>query len=199
MSKTKRTSQAQPGRFPRWLKWLLSIGLAGVVFSVSAVAYGAHLENNDRFCASCHTKPETTFVARAQKPAVDLASAHSAEQVSCIACHSGEGVTGRMDALKLGARDLTAYISWNYPQPAIVTHPVGDVNCLKCHQKVLQNNAFDNHFHVLLSRWQDVDPKNAATCVQCHAGHADNGEQQLAWLNRQQTIAQCNACHRLAS
>jgi len=199
MGKTKLTSPAQKlGRLPRWLKWMLGFGLTGIVLLAGGSAYGAHLENNDQFCASCHTRPETIFVARAQHSAVDLASAHSAKGVNCIACHSGEGVAGRLEALKLGAHDLVAYASRNYPQPAVTTHPIGDVNCLKCHQKILQNRSFDNHFHVLLPRWQEVDPENAATCVQCHSGHADNGEPRLAWLNRQQTVAQCNACHRIA-
>ena len=179
------------------LVWLAA-GVAVLLLTASTFAYGAHLENNDRFCASCHTQPESTFVTRAQGSSLDLASAHSAKGVGCIACHSGDGAAGRLDAVLLGVRDLAAYVRSDYPQPAILTHPIADVNCLKCHQEVLQNRTFDNHFHLFLPQWQAVAPQTAASCVACHTSHATDGERQLGWLNKPRTVAQCDACHRIA-
>ncbi len=199
---SKHATQKPPRNaksLPRWIQWMVGGVLLVIVFSASTLALGAQMENNDQFCASCHTQPESTFVDRTQHPAVDLASAHKAEQVGCIACHSGEGVPGRLDALKLGARDLTAFISRHYPQPAQLTHAISDANCLKCHQDVGQGNDFNNHFHILLPRWQKADPQRAATCVSCHSTHTTDGSQQLRWLNKDRTVAQCNACHRTLS
>jgi nitrate/TMAO reductase-like tetraheme cytochrome c subunit len=177
---------------------VLAAGVVVLLLTASTFAYGAHLENNDRFCASCHTEPESTYVARARQSAVDLASAHKSKGVGCIDCHSGNGPGGRLDALKLGARDLDVYLRGNYPQPSVLTHPIPDANCLKCHQDVLQNRTFDNHFHLFLPRWQAVAPGTAATCVSCHTSHATDGESRLGWLNKSRTVAQCNACHRTA-
>lgn len=179
------------------LVWL-GAGALILLLTASTFTYSIYLENNDRFCASCHTNPESTYVNREHQSPVDLASAHAAKQVTCIECHSGAGPVGRLDAVMLGARDLRAYVSGHFPQPVPLTHPISDANCLKCHQDVLQNRTFDNHFHVFLSRWQKAAPQTAATCVTCHASHATDGDSQIAWLNKSQTVAQCNACHRTA-
>jgi len=197
-SRTRQTArQAQTRNFLRLS--LLGFVMAGLILFLigSTVAYGSHLENNNSFCASCHTEPESTYVTRAQQPAADLASAHTAKRVACIDCHSGAGPLGRLGAMTIGAHDLAAYVSGHYTQPAPLTHSIPDVNCLKCHRDVLQNRTFDNHFHFLLSRWQTAAPKTAATCVSCHASHATDGESRLAWLNEPRTVAQCNGCHRV--
>lgn len=176
------------------LPWL-TVAVFSMLLVTSAFAYSAHLENNDQFCATCHTEPETTFVARTEHPAMDLASAHAAEHVSCIECHSGTGMGGRLNAMRLGARDLIAYLNGRYPQPATTTHPIADGNCLKCHQDVLQGRSFENHFHLLLPRWQALTGDTAASCVSCHTAHLTNGQKRIAWLNKEHTIARCNDCH----
>ncbi len=195
--RTKQPTKAAQGH--RWigrsLLWLI-VGVL-LLLTASSLAYSAHLENNDQFCARCHTEPETTYVARAAQPAVDLASAHAAKHVTCIQCHSGSGPLGRLDAITLGARDLTMYLRHRYPQPAVLTHPIPDSYCLKCHSEVLRNRSFDNHFHALLPQWQNAIPGSAATCVSCHTAHTTDGEQKLAWLNKPRAVAQCDACHRL--
>jgi len=194
-----QTAGAQSvGFVSRFLPLWLAAGVASLLLTTGTFAYGAHLENNDHFCASCHTEPETTYVARTQHPAVDLASAHTGNNVKCIDCHSGAGLSGRLDAMALGTRDLGVYVGGHYPQPAVQTRPIPDANCLKCHQDVLRKNTFDNHFHVLLPRWQAVAPQASAACVDCHTSHTTDGERQIAWLNKPRTVAQCNACHRIA-
>ncbi len=200
--KTSRTRQTNRQSRVKWLLrpslvWLIG-GTVVLLLTASTFAYGVHLENDDHFCGSCHTEPESTFVAREQQSAVDLASAHASEGVGCIDCHSGGGLGGRLDAIVLGARDLTAYVKGSYPQPALLTHPVLDANCLKCHQEVLWNRTFDNHFHFLLLSWQQAAPNTAARCVDCHASHTTDGGSWLGWLSEPRTVAQCDACHRIA-
>ncbi len=198
-SSSQRARRLPGGR--KWIRgpliWLMAGGLV-LVLTTSSFAYSIHLENNDHFCASCHTEPESTYVTRAAQPAVDLASAHAAKHVGCIQCHSGSGPAGRLDAVMLGARDLTAYLRHHYPQPAVLTHPISDSHCLKCHADVLRDRSFNNHFHVLLPQWQNVAPGSAASCVSCHTAHTTDGERRLGWLNKARTIAQCDACHRIA-
>lgn len=188
-------SRAQPLKRTR-RKPVIFLSAIAAVLILPVVFYGTttSLENNDSFCASCHTEPESTFFTRSQAAPVDLASAHAAKKVTCIECHSGEGVPGRIKALTVGAGDLFAYISGKYNKPAIVTVPVTDEFCLKCHADVTQRREFNNHFHLFLSRWQAIDPQ-AATCVDCHTGHDNQGNPQIAFLQEQPTIDRCQACH----
>ena len=70
---------------------------------------------------------------------VDLASFHSANSAGyarCIDCHSGQGILGRMQAELLGARNAFKWFTGTAIQPAVVVYPIGDQNCLKCHQDV---------------------------------------------------------------
>ncbi len=178
------------------MRWLV-IGVAVLLVGAAAVGGGTTLENRDAFCASCHTQPESEYVQRSANPAVDLASFHATEGVRCIDCHSGSGVTGRVKAEMLGMRDALVYISGNDTQPHSTTRPVGDVNCLKCHEDIGSARVFENHFHVLLPQWQAVSA-GAATCADCHQGHQTNGQQQIAFLNEAHTVAVCQDCHRFA-
>jgi len=183
---------------PTWMLLIPAFALAGMALAVGGGLFAAQLENHDAFCASCHTQPESAYYQRAQdQAAVDLASAHAAKKVGCIQCHSGPGVTGRVGAMMVGAGDLTAYLSGHYRNPAIVTVPIGDADCLKCHAEVTTNRSFNNHFHLFLSQWQRGDPKNAATCVECHQAHLTGGQANVAFLQEATTIPVCERCHAL--
>jgi predicted CXXCH cytochrome family protein len=186
-------------RSPR--RWLLLGGmvvLVGLVLAIGSGVEAAHLENRDSFCASCHSEPESTYVGRsiAAGP-VDLASFHTTKGVRCIDCHSGRGLGGRVSALTLGARDLTHYLTGHYTQPAPQTRPVTDVQCTKCHEDVFDARGFDNHFHELLPKWQELTP-NAATCVSCHESHTTDGAADIAYLNQVRATDVCSACHAFA-
>lgn len=173
-------------------------GALAVVALLGLVGLGAaQFENRDPFCASCHTQPEAAYYQREAAPAVDLASFHTAKQTRCIDCHSGSGVTGRASALALGARDLLAFASGHFSQPAPQTRPIGDSNCLKCHANLAANQDFNNHFHVFLTRWQALDP-HAAGCVDCHQAHQINGDATIGFLNQQVTQQVCQRCHNFA-
>jgi len=174
---------------------LVAIGLAfGMILASSGFAFAATKESKDPFCASCHTQPESTFYQRSLAAPVDLASAHTPDKTRCIDCHSGEGVLGRMQAELLGAHNALAFYTKTAVQPAILTQPVGDANCLKCHQKVFAQRDMNNHFHVFLPRWQALDA-HAATCTSCHQGHATDGDKTIKYLNRTTTQAVCQDCH----
>ena len=94
----------------------------------------------------------------------------------------------------LGAHNALAWYTHAAVQPAKLTVPIDDANCLKCHAQVTASRGRSNHFHYFLARWQAVDP-NAATCVTCHAGHVTDGDASIAFLNQQHTEAVCQACH----
>lgn len=192
---------------------LAGIVALGVVLAVGGFVYAAHQESNDAFCSSCHTQPESTFYQRSTDPqAVDLASYHTAQQTRCIDCHSGQGIGGRVQAELLGARNAAAWYTSHAVQPAQLTFPIPDANCLKCHQNVVQRGyqpkqnvsiigrrggeeAGPNHWHEQLARWQSKSA-NAATCTSCHSGHTTDGSATTGFENAQTTRAVCNACHQ---
>jgi predicted CXXCH cytochrome family protein len=179
----------------RRLFWALAAaaGLA-VLFASGAFAFGATQEEHDTFCASCHTQPESTFYQRSVGPtSVDLASVHTTYKTLCIDCHSGAGVTGRVAAEMMGARNAARYFTRTAVQPARLTVPIGDGNCLKCHQTVTSGRDMNNHFHAFLARWQAADQK-AGTCVSCHSGHGADSSADVKFLNPQYQ-AVCDACH----
>lgn len=194
MSPSKKKIAPAPRHRKLWLLVLAPVVL--IVLGVATVATAMSFENQDNFCASCHSEPESTYFKRESGASTDLASLHSAKDVHCIDCHSGQGlVPGRIDSFLLGTRDLMAWTLGRAQQPATHTVPIGDVNCLKCHAELPQNRTMNNHFHVFLSRWQARD-KNAASCVSCHESHVTDGEAQLGFLNRERTVNVCQACHR---
>jgi predicted CXXCH cytochrome family protein len=185
----------------RRLKFAALFAFIGLAFFGTGGIVMAHVEENDGFCASCHTQPESAYYQRALAAAapVDLASAHTARNVPCIQCHSGAGVTGRAEAMvNVGAKDLLAYVTRNYHDPAIVITPITDEHCLKCHADVSQGTAFNNHFHRFLPKWQQADPTHAAKCVDCHKAHVTDGLAQVAFLEEKPTTAICQQCHTFA-
>ncbi|NJM39718.1 MAG: hypothetical protein HC853_02555 [Anaerolineae bacterium] len=178
---------------------LLSLSLVAVIgfFAV------AHLEENDEFCASCHSEPESTYYQRTQaSQPIDLASVHAllAKQgtqhpnTRCIDCHAGPGFTGRLSAMTLGAQDAIKWVSGTAIQPAITTQPLGDAHCLKCHTDTPQASNFDRHFHRTLARWQQADA-NAGRCISCHTSHTTDGNATIGFLQQQRLLVECKRCH----
>ncbi len=171
--------------------------IAAVVALFAATAGGSYamtLENNDPFCASCHTQPEETYYQQSLDPnAPNLAAFHAQKQVCCIDCHSGGGAFGRISGLTQGTQDLIAFYSGHYNSPAVTQSPLGDDSCVKCHIDATTRGDFSNHFHLLLSRWQSVDP-NAGRCVDCHTAHP-GGDPAQQYLSQQKVEQVCNQCH----
>ena len=170
--------------------------LFGLIVPVTAMQF----ENHNSFCASCHTEGEQAFYDRsiATTP-VDLASIHDIKgQARCIDCHTGNGISGRYGGLMAGATDLISYFSGHYPQPAKLEEPWPDENCMKCHANVADKQAFNNHFHVYLPKWQAADPQHAAHCVDCHASHDTTNDAGAAFINKHVTVLVCEKCHSFA-
>lgn len=195
---------------------LVGILALGILLAAGGFTFAATQETHDPFCASCHSQPELTFFQRStDTQAVDLASYHTAQKTRCIDCHSGPGVLGRMQAELLGARNAAAWYTHTAVQPAKLTVPFQDVNCLKCHQDVTrrgytpklavtiggegrrgeEEEAGPNHWHETLVRWQAA-AANAGTCTSCHPGHSTGGSAQTGFEDVQTTRAVCEACHR---
>lgn len=162
---------------------------------VSGTAYALDKENHDAFCASCHTEPEVTYFQEslAQDPST-LAAFHAQEAVRCIDCHSAGGPLGRVTGLEQGAHDLFNYKTGHYHNPAITTSRLADSSCTKCHGDVNTSRTFNNHFHLFLSRWQQMDP-NAVGCVDCHTSHGAQDPNQ-GYLSEATVTPVCRACHR---
>lgn len=197
MSKKRERAQGKHRLGTRLIQTAVILVVVIGAAAVAGLSYAAHLENNDSFCASCHTQPESKYFQRSQAAPVDLASAHAAKDVSCIQCHSGSGVSGRLMAMATVALpDLMAYKSGQYHDPAIVTVPIGDQNCIKCHSDVTQQRTFDNHFHFFLSTWRAQRPDQAATCVDCHQSHNQAGDPSVGYLIEADTVPICQDCHR---
>lgn len=198
-----------PGkRFP-WMVFWIVVAVV-VVLTASGFTFAATKESTDPFCGSCHTQPESTYLERSTAAtAVDLASYHTPQKTRCIDCHSGEGVIGRISAEIMGAGNAFKWYTGTAIQPAPLNHPIRDGNCMKCHSQVAQQGYVPNnpalvqlgdsengHWHLLLGRWR-LASSNAAKCVDCHAGHATNGDARIFYLNDQQTTSVCDSCHQV--
>ena len=145
---------------------LLIAGIAAiavVLLSAGGFAFAASQESHDTFCASCHTQPESTFFQRstAQTPS-DLASFHTTKATACIDCHSGSGVSGRLAAEMMGARNAALWFTGTATQPAPLVFPISNDNCMKCHAQVASGSTSgggprgnfgpQGHYHRFLSR-----------------------------------------------
>jgi nitrate/TMAO reductase-like tetraheme cytochrome c subunit len=211
------TQTSSPARNRRRLILVLAgIVALGILLAAGGFVFAASQETHDPFCGSCHTQPESTFLQRStDAQAVDLASYHTTQKTRCIDCHSGPGILGRMRAELLGAHNALAWYAHTAVQPAKLTVPIRDANCLKCHQAVTQRGytpkqsvtiggefgrgeeeARTNHWHEFLARWQAAAP-NAGTCTSCHPGHSTDGTAQTGFENTQTTQSVCEACHRV--
>ncbi len=102
---TQGLASSKPGKFP-FIPLLIVLFVVGIALAGGGFAFAASQETHDAFCTSCHTQPESTFYQRSiGAKAVDLASFHQPQKGRCIDCHSGQGVTGRMSAELMGARN----------------------------------------------------------------------------------------------
>jgi len=194
-----------------FLRYGLSLLCLGVLFSLSAVLTVSHLEEQDPFCAACHTAPEVEYVARAQaafagSEAQDLASAHYAlaarpnSAARCIDCHRGNGgLRHRAQTLALGARDAVLFVSGQADAtlekgPASLAAPhLLNAACLQCHADLLQDTDFENHFHAEL-----VETQSTVTCGSCHPAHLTVlGGSVAHYLDLAGRVyPACEQCHR---
>ncbi len=189
-------------------KLLIGVAVAfigAIVFMIGGVGVSLALENQDVFCASCHTEPEVTYYQQStQSNPTTLAAFHTQKQTGCIDCHSGGGALGRSEGLIQGGQDLMMFLSGSYHKPAITTNPLSDDSCTKCHSNIFTRTGNrgggrggegrNGHYHYFLARWQAADPNNAAHCVTCHTAHT-TGLNGLQFMNQGQVAQQCDNCH----
>jgi nitrate/TMAO reductase-like tetraheme cytochrome c subunit len=214
MSKVSKSPKKK--RFP-WIPVIAAAGVVIVLLTAGGFAFAANQESHDPFCGSCHTQPESTFLERSTaSQASDLASFHTTKNTLCIDCHSGQGISGRVQAELLGASNAAKWYTGTAVQPAKLLMPISDENCLKCHQNVTQrgfvtkesitvqgvrtNNRGGEgglgHWHEQLAKWQATSA-TAGTCVSCHAGHSSGMTLQAGFMSSQAVIDNCNACHKV--
>lgn len=180
---------------------IIAIVLLTPLLAVGGIGVSLVLENQDSFCASCHTEPEFKYYNQStEKNSATLAAFHTAKKTGCIDCHSGGGALGRAQGLQQGADDLMLF-SGNYKKPAITSNPLGDDSCIKCHVDVFQrqggNRGANGHYHFYLTQWQAVDPL-AAHCVTCHTSHTTELA-SLQYLTQGKVAKQCDSCHTALS
>lgn len=155
----------------------------------------SHVEENNAFCTSCHTEPETIYyqrtVTHSVDSATDLATAHALQDVPCIACHSGAGVAGRTVALAQGAKNAALFVSGQYESPARPATGMDQAHCTKCHSDWLGEYHPDDHFHYLASASSDP----TTSCVACHTAHPDGRSAEQGYRDSETVKAVCVACH----
>lgn len=177
--------------------------IAAVGLAIAGIGGALALENQDAFCASCHTQPETAYFERSTLAnATDLAAFHSKKETHCIDCHTASGTFGRASGLSQGAHDLANFIRGAYHSPAVTTNPLGDDSCVKCHSKIYDRpsgagKAGTNHYHFYLLEWQAADP-NAARCASCHTPHT-TALASLRFMNQGKVGQLCEDCHTALS
>jgi hypothetical protein len=182
---------------------LLLLVIASSVLAIGGVGIALALENQDAFCAVCHTEPEQTYYEQStQAVPSTLAAFHAQKQTACIDCHSGSGTFGRGVGLQQGAHDLSAFLSGSYNRPAVTTNPLKDEACLQCHANVMAQTrggarAMNAHYHAFLQRWQSLDA-TAAHCTTCHTSHT-KGLASLDYMAQGKVALVCDGCHAALS
>jgi hypothetical protein len=182
----------------RWRLFAFGAGLV-LLALIGGVGFVSYREQDNQFCASCHTEPETTYYNRfltadAQQSADTMAAFHHYKsQVRCIDCHGGEGPIGRATVLTLAAFDTFKYLTGTARQPAVIIFPVQDQACIKCHEIDIRKPGFENHYHNLYFD-PTVSPP-AIPCVHCHVAHR-LGDERTAFQFRDVILPRCEYCHQ---
>ena len=180
---------------PRLTLFLLVLLGGGGLVAFSSLTVAGKLEQNDVFCTSCHTEPETTYYNRSLDAPIDLASAHAEADVACIDCHSGVGIVGRTDAMTLGAKNVALYLSGQHNTPTSGETAIHTDHCTKCHAEVLDGLDAADHFHYFAPRWAEQEP---SSCVTCHQAHVTEGNPAMGFMAPGVMEPVCQSCHEVA-
>ena len=183
------------------LRWrFLAVGAVVLVLAlVGGVGWVSYQEQDDHFCISCHTQPETQYFDRntradATGSAEDLASFHHRTKgIRCIDCHVGEGFVGRAQVVSIAAWDAFKHYTGLARQPATIVIAVQNEACAKCHAQDISAPGFENHFHN-----KYFDPKLTPpfiSCTHCHVTHR-LGDERTAFQFRDAILPRCEYCHQ---
>jgi hypothetical protein len=198
MTNAQMTNDKLNLRFHLSWRWL---GIGATVFIMviaASVAWVSYQEQDNRFCASCHTQPETEYFDRytravATQFADDLASFHyRKKEVRCIDCHVGEGVEGRTQVVVMAGWNTFKHYTGLQQQPAKIVIPLQNEACAKCHDIELHKAGFENHFHN-----KYFDPKENPPfirCTDCHLTHRP-GDERTRFQFRDAILPKCEYCH----
>jgi len=182
------------------LRIALVLAIALMLLGVASASFIAVQEEQDAFCTSCHLKAEMEYYQRSllalDDEPVDLASAHRAEMLNCVACHRGNnGPLHRVQALALGARNATRWLARRYDQDnrGKFTDPtLVEASCWKCHYDVVEIPGFENHFHNDLA---DPELETSVKCIDCHVAHLV-AEPLFGYLDEDNVVLPtCERCH----
>lgn len=183
-----------------------SLLLAGAAVLVVSLIVVKRLDEDNRFCVSCHLHEDLSRRTHAA-PATTLAAAHFhvSEQARlgrapgvappgrCFTCHSGEGVVGWTQVTLLSAWDAACWVLGHRAEPTGMELPLANEACLKCHAADIRGTMSEEE----TSRYHELSRHNAVTmaCVSCHAVHvtAEAARQYLVPAN---VRARCATCHR---
>jgi hypothetical protein len=210
--------------------------LGGVLLlGIGAVAGVSVAEEKDGFCALCHVNPERTYVERAQRVAQayavtrgegvvneelwlasrdaarDLASAHRAAALNCVACHRGANDLGdRVLALTLGARNTLFYLAGQFDpdHSGLAQTNLVEASCLRCHVDQPQLggvapgddnpvviDSFENHFHAYLFDPAYAD-QTTIGCLNCHPAHLELPPIVPYFIDEERAVLPaCVQCH----
>jgi hypothetical protein len=174
--------------------------LALVLVAVASVVTVKKLDQDSRFCVSCHLH-EDLLRDMTARPAVALSSAHFAAATKqpaghperCFTCHSGEGVVGWTQVTLLSAWDAARWVAGDRTEPTHMRLPLTDAACLKCHAADVRGSKTAEEtdaFHEL----SDHRTLTVA-CIACHQVHR-RGLARRTWLDDAKVRTQCARCHR---
>ena len=202
-------------------RWPLFVGLGVVLiilFSGAGFATATALENQDNFCISCHTVPETTYYNRAYiavdnpnnaTTVTDLATAHyhltaanGKATFACIDCHRGNaGIIDRVAAIALGAKDTGVWVlGRGDPTIERVADPNGiwltDAACISCHTTtLLKVDGFNNHYHTKLPETAQLVAGGSQFVVVDDSGTLNKQRVLDAWATQVNVPLNCSSCH----
>lgn len=196
--------------------FLLLVGTILILLSVGGGVGASKVEENDKFCTSCHLAAERTYYNRSQiaqdsrdTTLPDLASFHyvaaldsvSYDEFRCVDCHRGrQTILDRGAALALGAYDGLIYATGGgsateiekgeVHQPWIITS-----SCVECHTDTLLILGFDNHYHNDLPDAETANKRTGDLFVP--EGISFEEEQKLLdeGLMTSDTAVNCLTCH----
>ena len=182
------------------LKPWLRVGLVLLALATTGVITVKKLDEDNRFCVSCHLHEEHLRDMTAT-PGVALTSAHFAAAARepkghperCFTCHSGEGVVGWTQVTVLSAWDAARWVAGARSEPTHMRLPLTDAACLKCHAADVRGSKTSEEteeFHELTDH-RSLPMK----CIDCHSAH-DHGEARKTWLDNTRVNAQCLRCHK---
>jgi nitrate/TMAO reductase-like tetraheme cytochrome c subunit len=174
------------------VKWLAALIACGFVSFVAAMEVTDYLEEDNRFCISCHLHEQIFDAFMTATPTlVTLAGAHHHKgETKCIDCHIGATFTDKVIIKAIAGWDTFKYLAGRFKEPDHLRFPLGDRTCLKCHPDGGQSQARAEAFH------NDPNHRNMRfECVACHQSHP---RRDPATLFLEPTLVRpiCQECHQ---